>query len=244
MPPLLPLVRPQWRLKPRVDDEPDHRPPIFINRPTTTEPTTEVPTVPTTTEPTSEVPTVPTITEPTTEVPTVPDDDLDYAPRPTAHERVFGRPPISLPDKNTEVTKNTGLTMPAGTKCGGCPKCTVPTTTVETVVTVEEDQDSNPQVWDEKYKVPTTTVVTVPTTTVPTVPTTTEPTMEVPTVADASADARSARKRGRSPTEEMSPRSKRILYGPNRIKINDVRYEGKTHLMPLRDDYGGGFFYD
>ena len=210
MPPLLPLVRPQWRLKPRVDDEPDHRPPIFINRPTTTEPTTEVP--------------------------TVPDDDLDYAPRPTAHERVFGRPPISLPDKNTEVTKNTGLTMPAGTKCGGCPKCTVPTTTVETVVTVEEDQDSNPQVWDEKYKVPTTTV--------PTVPTTTEPTMEVPTVADASADARSARKRGRSPTEEMSPRSKRILYGPNRIKINDERYKGKTHLMPLRDDYGGGFFYD
>ena len=197
-------------MKPRVDDEPDHRPPIFINRPTTTEPTTEVP--------------------------TVHDDDLDYAPRPTAHERVFGRPPISLPDKNTEVTKNTGLTMPAGTKCGGCPKCTVPTTTVETVVTVEEDQDSNPQVWDEKYKVPTTTV--------PTVPTTTEPTMEVPTVADASADARSARKRGRSPTEEMSPRSKRILYGPNRIKINDVRYEGKTHLMPLRDDYGGGFFYD
>ena len=210
MPPLLPLVPPQWRLKPRVDDEPDHRPPIFINRPTTTEPTTEVP--------------------------TVPDDDLDYAPRPTAHERVFGRPPISLPDKNTEVTKNTGLTMPAGTKCGGCPKCTVPTTTVETVVTVEEDQDSNPQVWDEKYKVPTTTV--------PTVPTTTEPTMEVPTVADASADARSARKRGRSPTEEMSPRSKRILYGPNRIKINDERYKGKTHLMPLRDDYGGGFFYD
>ena len=118
MPPLLPLVRPQWRLKPRVDDEPDHRPPIFINRPTTTEPTTEVPTV----------------------------------------------------------------------------------------------------------------------------PTTTEPTMEVPTVADASADARSARKRGRSPTEEMSPRSKRILYGPNRIKINDERYKGKTHLMPLRDDYGGGFW--
>ena len=210
MPPLLPLVRPRWRLKPRVDDEPDHRPPIFINRPTTTEPTTEVP--------------------------TVHDDDLDYAPRPTAHEAVFGRPPIALPDKNTEVTKNTGLTMPAGTKCGGCPKCTVPTTTVETVVTVEEDQDSNPQVWDEKYKVPTTTV--------PTVPTTTEPTMEVPTVADASADARSARKRGRSPTEEMSPRSKRILYGPNRIKINDERYKGKTHLMPLRDDYGGGFFYD
>ena len=205
-------------MKPRVDDEPDHRPPIFINRPTTTEPTTEVP--------------------------TVPDDDLDYAPRPTAHERVFGRPPISLPDKNTEVTKNTGLTMPAGTKCGGCPKCTVPTTTVETVdgMTVEEDQDSNPQVWDEKYKVPTTTVVTVPTTTVPTVPTTTEPTMEVPTVADASADARSARKRGRSPTDEMSPRSKRILYGPNRIKINDERYKGKTHLMPLRDDYGGGFW--
>ena len=236
MPPLLPLVRPQWRLKPRVDDEPDHRPPIFINRPTTTEPTTEVPTVPTTTEPTSEVPTVPTTTEPTTTVVTVPDDDLDYAPRPTAHERVFGRPPISLPDKNTEVTKNTGLTMPAGTKCGGCPKCTVPTTTVETVdgMTVEEDQDSNPQVWDEKYKVPTTTV--------PTVPTTTEPTMEVPTVADASADARSARKRGRSPTEEMSPRSKRILYGPNRIKINDERYKGKTHLMPLRDDYGGGFW--
>ena len=164
------------------------------------------------------------------------DDDLDYAPRPTAHERVFGRPPISLPDKNTEVTKNTGLTMPAGTKCGGCPKCTVPTTTVETVVTVEEDQDSNPQVWDEKYKVPTTTV--------PTVPTTTEPTMEVPTVADASADARSARKRGRSPTEEMSPRSKRILYGPNRFKLNDDRYKRKTHLMPLRDDYGGGFFYD
>ena len=212
MPPLLPLVlvRPRWRLKPGVGDEPDHRPPIFINRPTTTEPTTEVP--------------------------TVPDDDLDYAPRPTAHERVFGRPPISLPDKNTEVTKNTGLTMPAGTKCGGCPKCTVPTTTVETVVTVEEDQDSNPQVWDEKYKVPTTTV--------PTVPTTTEPTMEVPTVADASADARSARKRGRSPTEEMSPRSKRILYGPNRFKLNDERYKGKTHLMPLRDDYGGGFFYD
>ena len=199
-------------MKPRVDDEPDHRPPIFINRPTTTEPTTEVP--------------------------TVHDDDLDYAPRPTAHEAVFGRPPIALPDKNTEVTKNTGLTMPAGTKCGGCPKCTVPTTTVETVdgMTVEEDQDSNPQVWDEKYKVPTTTV--------PTVPTTTEPTMEVPTVADASADARSARKRGRSPTEEMSPRSKRILYGPNRIKINDERYKGKTHLMPLRDDYGGGFFYD
>ena len=221
MPPLLPLVRPQWRLKPRVDDEPDHRPPIFINRPTTTEPTTEVPTVPTT-------------TEPTTTVVTVPDDDLDYAPRPTAHERVFGRPPISLPDKNTEVTKNTGLTMPAGTKCGGCPKCTVPTTTVETVVTVEEDQDSNPQVWDEKYKVPTTTV--------PTVPTTTEPTMEVPTVADASADARSARKRGRSPTEEMSPRSKRILYGPNRFKLNDDRYKRKTHLMPLRDDYGGGFW--
>ena len=220
MPPLLPLVGPRWRLKPRVDDEPDHRPPIFINRPTTTEPTTEVP--------------------------TVPDDDLDYAPRPTAHERVFGRPPISLPDKNTEVTKNTGLTMPAGTKCGGCPKCTVPTTTVETVdgMTVEEDQDSNPQVWDEKYKVPTTTVVTVPTTTVPTVPTTTEPTMEVPTVADASADARSARKRGRSPTEEMSPRSKRILYGPNRFKLNDDRYKRKTHLMPLRDDYGGGFFYD
>ena len=186
MPPLLPLVRPRWRLKPGVDDEPDHRPPIFINRPTTTEPTTEVP--------------------------TVHDDDLDYAPRPTAHEAVFGRPPIALPDKNTEVTKNTGLTMPAGTKCGGCPKCTVPTTTVETVVTVEEDQDSNPQVWDEKYKVPTTTVPTVPTTTVPTVPTTTEPTMEVPTVADASADARSARKRGRSPTlyEEMSPRSKKI----------------------------------
>ena len=212
MPPLLPLVGPRWRLKPRVDDEPDHRPPIFINRPTTTEPTTEVP--------------------------TVPDDDLDYAPRPTAHERVFGRPPISLPDKNTEVTKNTGLTMPAGTKCGGCPKCTVPTTTVETVdgMTVEEDQDSNPQVWDEKYKVPTTTV--------PTVPTTTEPTMEVPTVADASADARSARKRGRSPTEEMSPRSKRILYGPNRFKLNDDRYKRKTHLMPLRDDYGGGFFYD
>ena len=231
MPPLLPLVGPRWRLKPRVDDEPDHRPPIFINRPTTTEPTTEVPTVPTTTEPTSEVPTVPTTTEPTTTVVTVPDDDLDYAPRPTAHERVFGRPPISLPDKNTEVTKNTGLTMPAGTKCGGCPKCTVPTTTV---VTGEEDQDSNPQVWDEKYKVPTTTV--------PTVPTTTEPTMEVPTVADASADARSARKRGRSPTDEMSPRSKRILYGPNRIKINDERYKGKTHLMPLWDDYGGGYW--
>ena len=227
-------------MKPGVDDEPDHRPPIFINRPTTTEPTTEVPTVPTTTEPTSEVPTVPTTTEPTTTVVTVPDDDLDYAPRPTAHEAVFGRPPIALPDKNTEVTKNPGLTMPAGTKCGGCPKCTVPTTTVETVdgMTVEEDQDSNPQVWDEKYKVPTTTVVTVPTTTVPTVPTTTEPTMEVPTVADASADARSARKRGRSPTEEMSPRSKRILYGPNRIKINDERYKGKTHLMPLWDDYG------
>ena len=200
-------------MKPGVDDEPDHRPPIFINRPTTTEPTTEVP--------------------------TVHDDDLDYAPRPTAHEAVFGRPPIALPDKNTEVTKNTGLTMPAGTKCGGCPKCTVPTTTVETVVTVEEDQDSNPQVWDEKYKVPTTTVPTVPT-----VPTTTEPTMEVPTVADASADARSARKRGRSPTEEMSPRSKRILYGPNRFKLNDDRYKRKTHLMPLRDDYGGGFFYD
>ena len=212
MPPLLPLVRPRWRLKPGVDDEPDHRPPIFINRPTTTEPTTEVP--------------------------TVHDDDLDYAPRPTAHEAVFGRPPIALPDKNTEVTKNTGLTMPAGTKCGGCPKCTVPTTTVETVVTVEEDQDSNPQVWDEKYKVPTTTV--------PTVPTTTEPTMEVPTVADASADARSARKRGRSPTlyEEMSPRSKKIYYAPDRIRLNDERYKGKTHLMPLRDDYGGGFFYD
>ena len=63
--------------------------------------------MPTTTEPTSEVPTVPTTTEPTTTVVTVPDDDLDYAPRPTAHERVFGRPPISLPDKNTEVTKNT-----------------------------------------------------------------------------------------------------------------------------------------
>ena len=29
------------------------------------------------------------------------DDDLDYAPRPTAHERVFGRPPIALPDKVT-----------------------------------------------------------------------------------------------------------------------------------------------
>ena len=210
MPPLLPLVRPRWRLKPGVDDEPDHRPPIFINRPTTTEPTTEVP--------------------------TVHDDDLDYAPRPTAHERVFGRPPISLPDKNTEVTKNTGLTMPAGTKCGGCPKCTVPTTTVETVVTVEEDQDSNPQVWDEKYKVPTTTV--------PTVPTTTEPTMEVPTVADASADARSARKRGRSPTlyEEMSPRSKKIYYAPDRIRLNDERYKGKTHLMPLWNDYGGGYW--
>ena len=210
MPPLPPLVRPRWRLKPGVDDEPDHRPPIFINRPTTTEPTTEVP--------------------------TVHDDDLDYAPRPTAHERVFGRPPISLPDKNTEVTKNTGLTMPAGTKCGGCPKCTVPTTTVETVVTVEEDQDSNPQVWDEKYKVPTTTV--------PTVPTTTEPTMEVPTVADASADVRSARKRGRSPTlyEEMSPRSKKIYYAPDRIRLNDERYKGKTHLMPLWDDYGGGYW--
>ena len=197
-------------MKPRVDDEPDHRPPIFINRPTTTEPTTEVP--------------------------TVHDDDLDYAPRPTAHEAVFGRPPIALPDKNTEVTKNTGLTMPAGTKCGGCPKCTVPTTTVETVVTVEEDQDSNPQVWDEKYKVPTTTV--------PTVPTTTEPTMEVPTVADASADARSARKRGRSPTlyEEMSPRSKKIYYAPDRIRLNDERYKGKTHLMPLWDDYGGGYW--
>ena len=196
-------------MKPRVDDEPDHRPPIFINRPTTTEPTTEVP--------------------------TVHDDDLDYAPRPTAHEAVFGRPPIALPDKNTEVTKNMGLTMPAGTKCGGCPKCTVPTTTVETVVTVEEDQDSNPQVWDEKCKVPTTTV--------PTVPTTTEPTMEVPTVADASADARSARKRGRSPTlyEEMSPRSKKIYYAPDRIRLNDERYKGKTHLMPLWDDYGGGF---
>ena len=210
MPPLLPLVRPRWRLKPRVDDEPDHRPPIFINRPTTTEPTTEVP--------------------------TVHDDDLDYAPRPTAHEAVFGRPPIALPDKNTEVTKNTGLTMPAGTKCGGCPKCTVPTTTVETVVTVEEDQDSNPQVWDEKYKVPTTTV--------PTVPTTTEPTMEVPTVADASADARSARKRGRSPTlyEEMSPRSRKIYYAPDRIRLNDERYKGKTHLMPLWNDYGGGYW--
>ena len=210
MPPLLPLVRPRWRLKPRVDDEPDHRPPIFINRPTTTEPTTEVP--------------------------TVHDDDLDYAPRPTAHEAVFGRPPIALPDKNTEVTKNTGLTMPAGTKCGGCPKCTVPTTTVETVVTVEEDQDSNPQVWDEKYKVPTTTV--------PTVPTTTEPTMEVPTVADASADVRSARKRGRSPTlyEEMSPRSRKIYYAPDRIRLNDERYKGKTHLMPLWDDYGGGYW--
>ena len=196
-------------MKPRVDDEPDHRPPIFINRPTTTEPTTEVP--------------------------TVHDDDLDYAPRPTAHEAVFGRPPIALPDKNTEVTKNMGLTMPAGTKCGGCPKCTVPTTTVETVVTVEEDQDSNPQVWDEKCKVPTTTV--------PTVPTTTEPTMEVPTVADASADARSARKRGRSPTlyEEMSPRSRKIYYAPDRIRLNDERYKGKTHLMPLWDDYGGGF---
>ena len=210
MPPLLPLVRPQWRLKPRVDDEPDHRPPIFINRPTTTEPTTEVP--------------------------TVHDDDLDYAPRPTAHEAVFGRPPIALPDKNTEVTKNTGLTMPAGTKCGGCPKCTVPTTTVETVVTVEEDQDSNPQVWDEKYKVPTTTV--------PTVPTTTEPTMEVPTVADASADVRSARKRGRLPTlyEEMSPRSRKIYYAPDRIRLNDERYKGKTHLMPLWNDYGGGYW--
>ena len=210
MPPLLPLVRPRWRLKPGVDDEPDHRPPIFINRPTTTEPTTEVP--------------------------TVHDDDLDYAPRPTAHEAVFGRPPIALPDKNTEVTKNTGLTMPAGTKCGGCPKCTVPTTTVETVVTVEEDQDSNPQVWDEKYKVPTTTV--------PTVPTTTEPTMEVPTVADASADVRSARKRGRSPTlyEEMSPRSRKIYYAPDRIRLNDERYKGKTHLMPLWDDYGGGYW--
>ena len=197
-------------MKPRVDDEPDHRPPIFINRPTTTEPTTEVP--------------------------TVHDDDLDYAPRPTAHEAVFGRPPIALPDKNTEVTKNTGLTMPAGTKCGGCPKCTVPTTTVETVVTVEEDQDSNPQVWDEKYKVPTTTV--------PTVPTTTEPTMEVPTVADASADVRSARKRGRSPTlyEEMSPRSRKIYYAPDRIRLNDERYKGKTHLMPLWDDYGGGYW--
>ena len=197
-------------MRPRVDDEPDHRPPIFINRPTTTEPTTEVP--------------------------TVHDDDLDYAPRPTAHERVFGRPPISLPDKNTEVTKNTGLTMPAGTKCGGCPKCTVPTTTVETVVTVEEDQDSNPQVWDEKCKVPTTTV--------PTVPTTTEPTMEVPTVADASADVRSARKRGRSPTlyEEMSPRSKKIYYAPDRIRLNDERYKGKTHLMPLWNDYGGGYW--
>ena len=197
-------------MRPRADDEPDHRPPIFINRPTTTEPTTEVP--------------------------TVHDDDLDYAPRPTAHEAVFGRPPISLPDKNTEVTKNTGLTMPAGTKCGGCPKCTVPTTTVETVVTVEEDQDSNPQVWDEKYKVPTTTV--------PTVPTTTEPTMEVPTVADASADVRSARKRGRSPTlyEEMSPRSRKIYYAPDRIKLNDERYKGKTHLMPLWDDYGGGYW--
>ena len=162
------------------------------------------------------------------------DDDLDYAPRPTAHEAVFGRPPIALPDKNTEVTKNTGLTMPAGTKCGGCPKCTVPTTTVETVVTVEEDQDSNPQVWDEKYKVPTTTV--------PTVPTTTEPTMEVPTVADASADTRSARKRGRSPTlyEEMSPRSRKIYYAPDRIRLNDERYKGKTHLMPLWNDYGGG----
>ena len=197
-------------MRPRVDDEPDHRPPIFINRPTTTEPTTEVP--------------------------TVHDDDLDYAPRPTAHEAVFGRPPIALPDKNTEVTKNTGLTMPAGTKCGGCPKCTVPTTTVETVVTVEEDQDSNPQVWDEKYKVPTTTV--------PTVPTTTEPTMEVPTVADASADTRSARKRGRSPTlyEEMSPRSRKIYYAPDRIRLNDERYKGKTHLMPLWDDYGGGYW--
>ena len=197
-------------MRPRVDDEPDHRPPIFINRPTTTEPTTEVP--------------------------TVHDDDLDYAPRPTAHEAVFGRPPIALPDKNTEVTKNTGLTMPAGTKCGGCPKCTVPTTTVETVVTVEEDQDSNPQVWDEKYKVPTTTV--------PTVPTTTEPTMEVPTVADASADTRSARKRGRSPTlyEEMSPRSKKIYYAPDRIRLNDERYKGKTHLMPLWNDYGGGYW--
>ena len=172
------------------------------------------------------------------------DDDLDYAPRPTAHEAVFGRPPIALPDKNTEVTKNTGLTMPAGTKCGGCPKCTVPTTTVETVVTVEEDQDSNPQVWDEKYKVPTTTVPTVPTTTVPTVPTTTEPTMEVPTVADASADVRSARKRGRSPTlyEEMSPRSRKIYYAPDRIRLNDERYKGKTHLMPLWDDYGGGYW--
>ena len=164
------------------------------------------------------------------------DDDLDYAPRPTAHEAVFGRPPIALPDENTEVTKNTGLTMPAGTKCGGCPKCTVPTTTVETVVTVEEDQDSNPQVWDEKYKVPTTTV--------PTVPTTTEPTMEVPTVADASADARSARKRGRSPTlyEEMSPRSRKIYYAPDRIRLNDERYKGKTHLMPLWNDYGGGYW--
>ena len=141
-----------------------------------------------------------------------------------------------MPDKNTEVTKNTGLTMPAGTKCGGCPKCTVPTTTVETVVTVEEDQDSNPQVWDEKCKVPTTTV--------PTVPTTTEPTMEVPTVADASADARSARKRGRSPTlyEEMSPRSRKIYYAPDRIRLNDERYKGKTHLMPLWNEHGGGYW--
>ena len=243
MPPLLPLVGPRWRLKPRVDDEPDHRPPIFINRPTTTEPTTEVPTVPTTTEPTSEVPTVPTITEPTTEVPTVPDDDLDYAPRPTAHERVFGRPPISLPDKNTEVTKNTEptttvVTAPMALRTLRLHQSTSPKKSIASPKKIkgEEDQDSNPQVWDEKYKVPTTTV--------PTVPTTTEPTMEVPTVADASADARSARKRGRSPTEEMSPRSKRILYGPNRFKLNDDRYKRKTHLMPLRDDYGGGFFYD
>ena len=120
MPPLLPLVRPRWRLKPGVDDEPDHRPPIFINRPTTTEPTTEVPTV----------------------------------------------------------------------------------------------------------------------------PTTTEPTMEVPTVADASADVRSARKRGRSPTlyEEMSPRSRKIYYAPDRIRLNDERYKGKTHLMPLWNDYGGGYW--
>ena len=58
--------------------------------------------MPTTTEPTSEVPTVPTTTEPTTEVPTVHDDDLDYAPRPTAHEAVFGRPPIALPDKEQQ----------------------------------------------------------------------------------------------------------------------------------------------
>ena len=237
MPPLLPLVRPQWRLKPRVDDEPDHRPPIFINRPTTTEPTTEVPTVPTTTEPTSEVPTVPTTTEPTTTVVTVPDDDLDYAPRPTAHERVFGRPPISLPDKNTEVTKNTEVptttvvTAPMALRTLRLHQSTSPKKSIASPKG-EEDQDSNPQVWDEKYKVPTTTV--------PTVPTTTEPTMEVPTVADASADARSARKRGRSPTEEMSPRSKRILYGPNRFKLNDDRYKRKTHLMPLRDDYGGG----